>query len=233
MDTLVQEVHEGSVSTLTLDDGKVNALSVEMFAALNAALDRAEAAGGVTVIRGRPGIFSGGFDLHTLRRGGAAAGAMLEAGARITERLLAFPAPVVAVLTGPAMAMGAFLALSADLRLAVADARFKIAANEVAIGLTLPRFATAVLQHRLAPAHADVAAVTARPYDAARAMAAGWVDELVPAEGLAAATQAAVEALAALDRAALVGTKRQVRERVLQALREGIAADVADWRARA
>jgi enoyl-CoA hydratase len=220
------------VTTLTLDDGKVNAMSPAMFTALNAALDEAQAAGTVVVIRGRPGVFSAGFDLATLRAGGDVARQMLLAGARLTERLLSFPAPVLAVLTGPAMAMGAFLALSADARLALDDGRFKIAANEVAIGLTLPRFAATVLRHRLTPAHCDLAAITARPADARSALAGGWIDDAVPAAQLDAAVDAGAAALAMLDRAAHVGTKLRMRASTLSALREAISADEVDWRAR-
>ena len=39
-----------SVATITMDDGKVNALSMPMFDELKAALDRAEAAGTVVVL---------------------------------------------------------------------------------------------------------------------------------------------------------------------------------------
>ena len=53
---------EQSISTITLDDGKVNAMSPTMLSALNAALDQAERDAGVVVIQGREGIFSGGFD---------------------------------------------------------------------------------------------------------------------------------------------------------------------------
>lgn len=229
---LVQAQTAEHVTTLTLDDGKVNAMSLAMFMALNAALDQAQAAGTVVVIRGRPGIFSAGFDLATLRAGGDAARQMLLAGAGLTERLLSFPAPVLAVLTGPAMAMGAFLALSADARIALDDVRFKIAANEVAIGLTMPRFAAIVLRHRLTPAQCDLAAITARPVDVRGALAGGWIDDAVPAAQLDAAVDASTAALAGLDRAAHVGTKLRMRAGTLGALREAISADTADWNAR-
>ncbi|MEZ5267413.1 MAG: hypothetical protein R2789_02190 [Microthrixaceae bacterium] len=54
------------VTMITMDDGKANALSFEMFAGINEALDRCEAAGDVALIAGRPGRFSGGFDLGVL-----------------------------------------------------------------------------------------------------------------------------------------------------------------------
>jgi enoyl-CoA hydratase len=102
------QVAEG-VATVTLDDGKVNALSPAVLAELHAALDRAEAAGAMVVMTGRPGTFSAGFDLRVLRGGGPEALGMLTAGYRLAERMLSFPRPVVASCPGHALAMGSFL----------------------------------------------------------------------------------------------------------------------------
>ena len=126
------------VAAITMDDGKVNALSPAMLAALNDALDRAEDNEvAAVVLAGRPGRFSAGFDLGVLRGGGAEAEGMLKSGFELAERLLAFPLPVVLACTGHAITMGSFLVLSADYRIGAAG-DFKIQANEVAIGLTMP-----------------------------------------------------------------------------------------------
>ena len=50
---------DDGIAWITMDDGKVNALSREMIGEIGAALDAAERAGAVTVLRGREGIFSG------------------------------------------------------------------------------------------------------------------------------------------------------------------------------
>jgi enoyl-CoA hydratase len=55
-----------AIATITLDDGKVNALSPTMQAQIAGALDRAEADRATVVVTGRPGMFSGGAS--TLRR---------------------------------------------------------------------------------------------------------------------------------------------------------------------
>jgi hypothetical protein len=79
------------VATIVMDDGKVNALSPAMLAALNAALDQATSVGAVVIVTGRTGIFSGGFDLSTLRAGGPEAALMLEGGFALALRLLQRP----------------------------------------------------------------------------------------------------------------------------------------------
>jgi enoyl-CoA hydratase len=53
------------VATITMDDGKVNALSVEMLASITEQLARAEADEAVVVLTGRERTFSAGFDLRT------------------------------------------------------------------------------------------------------------------------------------------------------------------------
>lgn len=56
------------VATVTLDDGKANVMSVAILADIETALTRAEADRAVVVIQGRPGLFSGGFDLTAFKR---------------------------------------------------------------------------------------------------------------------------------------------------------------------
>jgi len=232
MGELVNYERDGAVSVLTMDDGRMNVMSSAMLAALNAALDRAQAEGAVVLLTGRANVFSAGFDLAVFKQGKAAQVAMLSAGARITERLLSFPAPVIAAVSGHAIAMGAFVALSADVRIGVSNDAMKIQANEVAIGMTLPRFATEVCRQRLAPAHFNQVTVVAEPYDPARAVQAGFLDEVVPAERLMLRAREKAAALAKLVRENHVATKLRARGDTLAALRRAIEADVADWNAR-
>src|SRR5262245_28024313 len=108
MRTLVTYDLSDSIATITLDDGKRNALSLDVFSQLAAALDRAEADRAVVVLTGREGVFSAGFDLRTLGAGGAGASTLVLTGFELAARILAFPTPVVVACTGHALAMGAF-----------------------------------------------------------------------------------------------------------------------------
>src|SRR5262245_31251531 len=117
-----------------MNDGKRNVLSLEMFRQLSDAFTRAEADRAAVVLRGREGTFSAGFDLGTLRGGGADANAMVRAGFELAERMLAFPCPIVVACTGHAIAMGAFLLLSGDYRLGAAG-EFMVGVYEVAVGV--------------------------------------------------------------------------------------------------
>lgn len=219
---------EDGVATIAIDDDKANVMSVSMLRALDAALDKAAADKAVVVIRGRTGMFSAGFDLTVFKRDPQELFEMLRAGAAITERLLSFPYPVVAVCTGHAIAMGAFLLLSADLRIG-ASVDAKIQVNEVQIGLTLPHFAIEVCRQRLSPAHFNLAAITATPYNPHQAVVAGFLDEVVPAESLAAVLKSRTDHLRKLDAESFTATKLRLRGPALTLLRDAIKRDVEGW----
>jgi enoyl-CoA hydratase len=230
-DTPLTYVEDGAVATVVLDDGRANVLSPERQADLHAALDRAEAAGLVVVLAGREGRFSGGFDLGVMGDGGQAAADMVAGGFVLARRLLAFPRPVVVACTGHAIAMGAFLLTAADVRIGVAGGGHRIHANEVAIGMTLPRSAIEVCRARLTPAALPRALDLATPFTHEEAVGAGFLDEVVPADRLAARAREEAERLAGLVGPAYVGTKALTRAPLLAALDAAIAADRADLEA--
>ena len=230
MGTRVAYRLEGSIATLAMDDGKANVLSPAMLEELNAALDRAMGDGAVVVLTGREGRFSAGFDLAVLGASGAEAPAMVRAGFELAERLLSFPTPVVAACTGHAIAMGAFLLLSADYRIGVAGP-YKITANEVALGLTMPHSAVEVCRQRLSPAHLGRVVANAEVFTPETAVDAGFLDRLVEAGDLPEAVNHAAAELAALGMEAHAASKLRVRGPALEALRAAIDADEAAYRA--
>lgn len=214
------------IATITIDDGKVNALSSATSGAIAAALDRAAADEAVVVLTGRERTFSAGFDLRSDDWQ-----AMLRDGALLAEKLLTHPQPTVVACNGNALAMGAFLLLSADVRVGTAGA-FKLGLNEVAIGLTLPHFAVAIARHRLSAPWFDRCTVTGVIVGPDEAASAGFLDRVVAPEELQDAARAEAQALGQVDRAAHAATKLRVRARALEELRAGIAAldgEPADW----
>src|SRR5262249_62407158 len=83
-----------SVATITLDDGKKNALSLDTFTELGAAFDRAAADNAAVLLTGREGCFSAGFDLKALGAGGAEAAAPVLPGFPPAARGFPVSAPV-------------------------------------------------------------------------------------------------------------------------------------------
>jgi enoyl-CoA hydratase len=219
--TLVTYQSDGPVATITMDDGKVNALSPAMQADINAALDQADADSATVILTGRPGRFSAGFDLNTLSAGGRDAVLMLRGGFELASRLLSFPRPVIMACSGHAMAMGFFLLLSGDHTIGL-DGPYKIVANEVAIGLPMPRPAIAVMRNRLTPAAFTRTAVLAQPFSPQEAIAAGVLDQVVTEDELLPTAVEVATALSALDMNAHAITKRLARTPSLDAIDEGM-----------
>jgi enoyl-CoA hydratase/carnithine racemase len=215
------------IADIRMDDGKVNALSLEMFGELGSAFDRAKADRAVVLLSGRTGIFSAGFDLRVLRAGGPDATAMVRTGFELAERILAFPTPVVVACTGHAIAMGVFLVLSGDYRIGARGA-YQLGANEVAIGITMPRFGVEICRQRLAPAHFSRAVALAEMYAPDDAVAAGFLDRVVPEAEVVATAQAAAARLAQLDVDVHAASKLRARAHALAAIRAAIEADMSD-----
>ena len=225
MDELATYALDGRIATITLDDGKVNALSVPMLSAVHAALDRAEHDRAVVVLGGREGCFSAGFDLQVFAAGGDAVLEMLRLGATLAQRILAFATPVVVACGGHGVAAGSFPLLAADMRIGV-DGAFQLGLNEVRIGLTVPSFAIELARQRLHPAHFDRAVVGAAMYRPREALGAGFLDRVVAAGELREASLAAAHELAGLDPIAHAATKLRARAGALEAIGAAIEREL-------
>ena len=217
---------EGRAATIAMDDGKVNALSIEMLKEVHGALDQAERDGAVVVLTGREKFFSAGFDLEVFSERPGEIVEMLTLGARLSERILTFPTPVLVACSGHAIAAGTFAALAADLRIGV-DGPFKLGLNEVKIGLTVPLYVVELARQRLTPRDFNRSLLTAAMYSPSEAVAAGFLDRVVAPEELREVSLAAAEELAGLDMAAHAATKLRVRDGALNALREAIDTELS------
>ncbi|MGU3650749.1 crotonase/enoyl-CoA hydratase family protein [Mycolicibacterium sp. A43C] len=224
--TATYAVHE-AVATITLDDGKVNALSPAMQAAINTAFDQAAAdvaAGTVkaVVLAGNGRVFSAGFELSVFASGDADAGyGMLRGGFELALRVLTFPAPVVMASTGPAIAMGSFLMLTGDHRVGSVKSRFQ--ANEVAIGMVIPQAALEIMRARLTPPAYSRAVSVAAVFAGDAAIDAGWADEIVEHDTvLTRAQEIGAEYAATLNLKAHLASKLKARQIAIDAIQAGI-----------
>jgi enoyl-CoA hydratase len=216
---------DGGVATITMDDGKVNALSPDMQAEINAALDKAEADQAVVILTGNAKALSAGFDLAIITNPGPESVAMLRGGFELSERLLSFPTPVIIAASGHAIAMGFFLLLSGDYRIGV-DKPVKLVANEVQIGMTLPWAAIEITRHRLTKNAYQRMLDLAEPIAVSEAVAAGVLDAVVPEDQLmATAREVAERFVSTLNMDAHRGTKARVRADMLKAIREANDAE--------
>ena len=218
---------KGNLARIQIDDGKRNALSPQLLREIYAALDRAEADKATVILTGRESVLSAGFDLNVMKRGGVNALNMLRLGYSLTARVLAYPYPVVVACNGHCLAMGVFLMLSADY---VVGTRgdFRISANEVAIGLPMPRVAAAMLEHRLTPAAYQRAVVLSEYFDTDAALQAGFFDELVDSGELLPRAEALAKAFSDLYPHAHRVSKRRIRKALIRRIRRRLPLDLME-----
>ena len=190
MESLSYSLDTEGLAQIRLDDGKVNAMDLPWFEAVNDLLDRVEQdRPQALLISGRPGFFSAGLNLKvipTLK--GDARRCFLDAFGGTMLRVWTLPTPTVAACTGHAIAGGALLAFACDRRYAL-DGAYRIQMNETRNAMALPSWALAICRSALPPLHWTEALLHARSYSPAEAvnlgffhgLLAGGSEELAPA----------------------------------------------------
>jgi enoyl-CoA hydratase len=208
--------------------GKANALNPGSLAALDAALDEAQAgeARGL-ILTGYERFFSAGLDLVALYDlSPAQMDAFMRDFDRIMLRLFTFPRPVVAAINGHAIAGGCILALACDGRVATARGAL-IGLNEIQLGVPFPASALEIARHALPAGALGEVLYGGRLYPPPDALARGLVDRLAPGEvleeardlcrGLAAAPADAFETIKASLKAPAAVRARESLDRLRQA----------------
>lgn len=224
MSELITYHLDEGIATLTLNNGKVNAISPDVIAAFNSALDRAQQDRAVVIITGQPGILSGGYDLKVMTSGPQAAVSLVTAGSTLSRRLLAHPFPVIVACPGHAVAKGAFLLLSADYRIGV-EGPFNIGLNEVQIGMTMHHAGIELARDRLRRSAFHRSVINGEMFDPISAVDAGFLDKVVAAEQLQEAALAAARQLKKINMSAHKNTKLKVRKALLETLDDAIILD--------
>lgn len=182
---MIERTDINGVTVVTLDHGKVNAMDLELLEALRdtfVALAGSDCAS--VVITGTGKAFSAGVELRRLSDGGAAyAKAFLPALTEAFEAVFNFDRPVVAAVNGHAVAGGCVLAAACDRRIMAAGGG-RVGVTELHAGLPFPLSALEIFRFLVGAARANDLILTAQTYDTGGALAAGLVDEVVPAEEL-------------------------------------------------
>lgn len=176
---LVKQIEHGDVRELRMNRPPVNALTGELLGEVRAAMERAtkEGAKGI-VLSGSPGRFSAGFDLPLLlgleRKEIAKTWQELYC---LLRTIAASPIPIVAAMTGHAIAGGMVIAMFCDRRV-MAAGDYKLGLNEVQVGIHLPPVVLSCLRRLVGPRVAEHLAVTGSLLSPQQAFQLGLVDEL-------------------------------------------------------
>jgi enoyl-CoA hydratase/carnithine racemase len=214
------------VTTIRLDrPDKKNAISIEMYAALGAALDAAAADPAVraVVLGGTRDCFTAGNDLGDFVRA-AQGGGDTGAGLGFLRALAAFDKPLIGAVAGVAIGIGTTMLLHCDLVYAAPTARFRTPFVDLAL---VPEAGSSILLPALVGARrAAQLLLLGEQLDAPTALAWGLINGVVDDPDAAAA--AAAGKLASLAPGALRATKaltrRASRETVAEAMRVELEA---------
>ena len=228
----------GAVLHITLNRPEArNAMSLQMVAELQQALQAAEATAGsegavrVVVLRGAGGHFCAGADLkdmagarmRSMQREAGAPDPIAEVNAAFGRLCVAYaqtPLAVVAVLEGTVMGGGFGLACVADVALADESASFRL--PETSLGV-VPAQIAPFLVERLGYSQAKRLAVTGGRLDAAAAHRMGLVHELCSADDLPQTLNRVLSDILACAPGALAATKA-----LMQQARFSPAADLVE-----
>ena len=219
-------VAQGDVAVITMDDGRANAMNPTFLNELNGCLDAAGQAGAL-VIAGRTGNFSGGLDLKLLPTlSTEARREAVELFTQVMMRIWEFPRPTLAAVTGHALAGGAILALTADIRHFVGGS-YRFGLIEVPMGVPLPGFAIEMASTVVSGVTLTELVAHGRTYTSDETLLAGIAQATLPAERLLEASLERASQLAKLPGDAYASTKARMRAETVGRARAAVVNETS------
>ena len=210
-------------------DGPASARVIELCAEWSARDDVR-----VVILSGHGGSFSAGADVAGMASDSAAAGGydadasrrIIENGSNLVRAVRGLPMPVIAALDGPAVGIGASMAVAADLLYATSRTYFLLAF--VNIGLMPDGGATAIFTAAVGRARANAMALLGEKLSAAEAFDAGLINGVVEdSAGLDEAVGHATRRLTRSSPRALAVTKKALDDHSLAGLDAALAREIA------
>jgi enoyl-CoA hydratase len=223
----------GEVMLVTIDRPPANAMNVELLSELVAQLEAVSSSDPpprALVVAGRDPFFSAGVDLKEVPGYGPAEQRQMVTGInRMVLACYGMPCPVLAAVTGHAIAGGLVLALCADHRIASEAGRYGL--TEIKVSVPYPQAAIGVVRAELSPASARRLVLGSELTSAEECRRLGVFDEVVPAaEVLGSALEVAAD-MAALPTDVYARTKQDLRGGALSAMRSAVSSEplLAGW----
>lgn len=222
---------QGRLAVLRLDRARGNAIDEAFVAEMTrAAAELARDAGvrGVLLASAHPKLFCPGLDLVSLvEYDRPSLARFMGAFSEMVLALFSFPRPMVAALSGHAVAGGCVLALTADHRILRRGAQ--IGLNEVRVGVPLPWSVALLLRASVPPSALSRVALLGANFTDEEAVGLGLVHEVHEAEGFEAACLARLEEFAEKDARAVSFTKSYLRASILAEMRAQEEAKRGDF----
>ena len=212
-------------TVLRIDRPPANAMDLELLEELVGAFRRIAAdPPAALILSGREGFFSAGVDLKAVPAYNAEQNRRMVAA--INDMVLAsypLPFPVIAAVTGHAIAGGLVLALCADIRIASMSGRYGL--TEVKVGVPYPQAALGVVRTELPPHAARRLVFDNRLISAQECVRLGVVDEALAAEQVLGRAIGVANEMSAFPNEVYARTKLELRGAAWEAMRTAARAD--------
>jgi len=235
-DLVSLDLDAGGVATVTLQHGKVNALSMAVLGELSdiaASITSGQTRARAVVVTGGPKIFAAGADITEFASDPSPESFAIAEPDRVRvvggsflttlNAIAAIPVPTIASISGFALGGGLELALACDLR--VASTKAKLGLPEILLGIIPGGGGTQRLARLVGPGFAKELVFTGRQVAADEALRIGLVNRVVEPDELESATAELAGALAAGPPNSLVAAKAAIDGGLLTGLDEGLLVE--------
>ena len=223
---------QGPLAVLRLDKARGNAIDetlVDELMAAGTTLEADPAVRGVLLASAHPKLFCPGLDLvGLLEYDRPSMQRFMGKFAALVWGFYGLRKPVVAAVSGHAIAGGCILALTADHRV-LARGQVQIGLNEVRIGVPLPWSVAVLLRATVPPGALARVALLGRNFADDEALQAGLADELADATGFEDFCLKRLEEFAEKDAAGVGTTKAWLRADALREMQKEEGRLSRDW----
>jgi len=228
----VRRERQGPLAVLRLDKARGNAIDEALVDELLRACAETEAddgVRGVLLASANPKLFCPGLDLVSLVEfDRPRLERFMHAFGRMLVSLFGLRKPMVAAVSGHAVAGGCIVALTTDWRV-LRRGGVSIGLNEVKVGVPLPLSVSALLRATVPPGSLSRVALLGRNFADEDALSAGLADELADGEGFEGACLARLQEFAEKDAYSLAVTKTYLRAEALRQMKAEDPAAIAEW----
>ena len=209
------------VATVRMARAHGNAINEQMAETMTQAYEKIwtdESARGI-LLTSRGKLFCPGLDLQELiEYDRPSLERFLNSFRKCLMTMYSIPKPVVAAVSGHALAGGCVFALTADWRVLQRDAL--IGLNEVQVGVPLPWSVAQILSESVNRSRLEEIALLGRNYSNDAAVGAGLAHELADGQQVETRARERLEEFLGKDSGALSITKRYLRDAVVQKIRD-------------
>ncbi|MCM2284055.1 MAG: enoyl-CoA hydratase/isomerase family protein [Desulfobacula sp.] len=175
---------KNNIAFVRMKNGVTNAVSPELIADLSGIMAKTKDDAAAMILTGNDRFFSMGFDLpRVMEFDRPKLGAYLADFQDMIFQMAFLPLPVIAALTGHAVAGGAILAIVCDYRIAKSE-KFRIGFNESLLGLTLPYLAELMLERFTGSRICGRLMLEGSLIKAENAISLGLIDDICPLDGV-------------------------------------------------